>query len=169
MSYLQQGSIINEEQHEVLLQDLVSGQNSENQNILENHFGLQDTFKRTMNGSSQRKLERYIQYQNQLLRWKINKLLATRIITSIHIWRGWAMKLKFAWYQLVDDILLKRNFDDHLSQQCFQVDAIKYTDFHKTTSPREKYAMPLHSMTFEHPSKSWKLNGVGKIFLDLFD
>jgi hypothetical protein len=34
------GSIINEEQHEVLLQALVSDQNSENQNILENHFGL---------------------------------------------------------------------------------------------------------------------------------
>ena len=29
--------------------------------------------------------------------------------------------------------------------------------------------MPLHSMTIEHPSKSGKLNGVGKIFLDLFD
>ena len=26
---------------------------SENQNILENHFGLQETFRRTMNGSSQ--------------------------------------------------------------------------------------------------------------------
>lgn len=29
--------------------------------------------------------------------------------------------------------------------------------------------MPLHSMTIEHPSKQGKLNGVGKIFLDLFD
>ena len=29
--------------------------------------------------------------------------------------------------------------------------------------------MPLHSMTIEHPSKLGKLNGVGKIFLDLFD
>ena len=29
--------------------------------------------------------------------------------------------------------------------------------------------MPLHSMTIEHPSKSGKLNGVGKICLDLFD
>ena len=47
------GSIINEEQHESLLQALVSDQNFEIQDLLENHFGLQDTFKRTMNGSSQ--------------------------------------------------------------------------------------------------------------------
>ena len=29
--------------------------------------------------------------------------------------------------------------------------------------------MPLHSMTIEHPFKLGKLNGVGKIFVDLFD
>ena len=29
--------------------------------------------------------------------------------------------------------------------------------------------MPLHSMSFEHPSKLGKLNGVGNIFLDMFD
>ena len=29
--------------------------------------------------------------------------------------------------------------------------------------------MPLHSMTYEHPSKQGKLNRDGKIFLDLFD
>jgi hypothetical protein len=29
--------------------------------------------------------------------------------------------------------------------------------------------MPLHSVTIEHPSKQGKLNGVGKIFPDLFD
>ena len=29
--------------------------------------------------------------------------------------------------------------------------------------------MPLHSMIMEHPSKSRKLNGVGKIYVDLFD
>ena len=37
------------------LQALVSDQHSENQNILENHFSLQETFRRTMNGFSQRK------------------------------------------------------------------------------------------------------------------
>ena len=52
------GSIINEEQHEALMQALVSDENSEFRDPLsnhiirmENHFGLQDTFKRTMNGS----------------------------------------------------------------------------------------------------------------------
>ena len=29
--------------------------------------------------------------------------------------------------------------------------------------------MPGHFMTIKHPSKSGKLNGVGKIFPDLFD
>ena len=47
--YTSKGSIINEKQHEVLLQALVSDQNSEMQYLLENHFDLQDTFKRIMN------------------------------------------------------------------------------------------------------------------------
>jgi hypothetical protein len=38
-----------------------------------------------------------------------------------------------------------------------------------TKSPREKDIMPLPSMRIEHTSKSRKLNGVGKIFLVLFD
>jgi hypothetical protein len=29
--------------------------------------------------------------------------------------------------------------------------------------------MPLHSVTIEHPSKQGKLNGVGKIFIYLFE
>ena len=79
------------------------------------------------------------------------------------------MKLKFAWYQLVDDILLKRDFDNHLRKQYIQANAIRYKDFRKTKSPREKVAMPLHSMTIEYPSKLGKFNGVGDIFLYLFD
>ena len=79
------------------------------------------------------------------------------------------MKLKSARYQLANDISMKRNFDSHLWQQYIQANAIRYKDFHKTKSLREKDAMPLHSVTIEHPYKSWKLNGVGNIFLDLFD
>ena len=78
------GSIINEKQHEALLQAQVSHQNSENQNILENHFGLQDTFKRTMNGSSQWKFRKLYSTPKPVVKMKPNKLLATRIITSIH-------------------------------------------------------------------------------------
>ena len=51
--YTSKGSIIKEKQHEVFLQALVSNQNSKIQYLLENHFGLQDTFKRTINESSQ--------------------------------------------------------------------------------------------------------------------
>lgn len=47
------GSIINKEHHESVLQALVSNQNSKLQHLLENQFGLQNTFKRKMNGYSQ--------------------------------------------------------------------------------------------------------------------
>ena len=42
--YTSKGSIINEKQHEVLIQALVSDQNFEIQYLLENHFGLQDIY-----------------------------------------------------------------------------------------------------------------------------
>ena len=99
----------------------------------------------------------------------LNKLLVAQIITSIHARRGRVVKLKSTRYQLVDDILLKRNFDSHLWQKCIQVDAIKYRYFHKTTIPREKDEMPPHSVTIKHLNKSGKLNGVGNIFLHLFN
>ena len=79
------------------------------------------------------------------------------------------MKLKSTQYQLADDIFLKRNFDSHLWQQYIQSNAIIYKYFYKTKSTREKDAMYLNSMTIEHPSKSGKLNGVGKIFLYLLN
>ena len=70
---------------------------------------------------------------------------------------------------MADDILLKRTFDSHLWQQYIQVNSIRYKYLYTSKSPREKDAIPLHSMTIEHPSNKGKLNGVGKIFLDLFD
>ena len=39
------GSMIKEKQHETFLQALVSDQSSEMKYLLENHFGLQDTYK----------------------------------------------------------------------------------------------------------------------------
>ena len=79
------------------------------------------------------------------------------------------MKLKYARYQLVDDILLKINFDRHLWKQCVHAYVIRYMYGHKTKSSREKELIPLYSMTIEHPSKIGKLNGVYKIILDLFN
>ena len=64
---------------------------------------------------------------------------------------------------------MKRNFDSHLRKKCIQAYATIYKYLHKTTSLKNNDAMPLHSMTIEHPSKQGKLNGVGKIFLDLFN
>ena len=122
-----------------------------------------------MMGSLQRKFRKLYSSPKLVVKIKPNKLLSTWIIISIHARRGRVVKLNPAWYQLVDDILLKRNFDNHLWKQYIQANAIRCKYFHKTKSPREKYAMPLHSMIMEHPSKSRKLNGVGKIYVDLFD
>ena len=114
-------------------------------------------------------LESYIQHQNQLSRMKPNKLLAAQIITSIHARRGRVVKLKSTRYQLDDDMLMKRNFDNHIWQQCIQANAIRYKYFHKNKSLREKDAMPPHFVTIKHLSKLGKLNGVGNIFPYLFD
>ena len=89
--YTSKGSIINEKLHEVLLQSLVSDQNSEMQYLLE-------TFKRTMNESSQRNLRKLYSTHKPIVKMKLNKLLAAQIIIPIHARRGRAMKLKFTRY-----------------------------------------------------------------------
>ena len=110
------GSIINEEQHESLLQALVSDQNFEIQDLLENHFILQDTFKRTMNGSSQWKFRKLYSTPKPIFKIKPKKLLPARMIFSIHARRGRVVKLKSTRYQLTVDILIKRNFGNHTWQ-----------------------------------------------------
>ena len=91
-----------------------------------------------MNESSQWKLGNIYSSPKLVFKMKLNKLLGAQIIISIHAWRGRAMKLKSAWYQLDDDILLKRNFDSHLWKNCIQAYATRYKDCHKTTSLRKK-------------------------------
>jgi hypothetical protein len=122
-----------------------------------------------MNGSSQHNFRKLCSTPKLVVKMKPNNLLEARIITSIHARRGRAVKLKCTRYQLADDILMKRNFDKNIWKQCIQSSAIRYKAFHKNKIPREKNAKPLHSVRIEHPSKSGKLNEVGKIFLDLFD
>ena len=78
------GSIVNEKQHEALVSAPVSYQNLELQYILENHFGLQDTYKGTMKGYLQREFRKLYLSPKSAVKMKSNKLLATRIITSIH-------------------------------------------------------------------------------------
>ena len=92
--YTFKGSIINKEQNEVLLQALVSNQNSEIQDLSENHFVLLNTFKRKMNGYSQQKFIKLYSTPKPVVKMKPNKLLAARIITSIHARRGRVVKLK---------------------------------------------------------------------------
>ena len=88
------GSMIKEKQHEAFLQALVSDQSSEMKYLLENHFGLQDMFKRKINESSQWKFRKLYSTPKPFVKMNFNKLLAARMITSIHARRGRAVKLK---------------------------------------------------------------------------
>jgi hypothetical protein len=120
-----------------------------------------------MNESSQQNFIKLYSTPKPVVKMKPNKLLATQIITSINERRR-AVKLKSTQYLLTNDILIMRNFNSINQKKCIQDDSSRYRYFHKTTSSREKIAKPLRSATIEHPSKSGKLNEVGKIFLDLF-
>ena len=122
-----------------------------------------------MNGPLPCNLRKMCSSPKPFVKMKPNKLLEARIIISIHAQRGRDVKFKSTRYQLVDDILLKRNYDSHLWSKCIQAYVTRYQDFHGTASLRKKDVMPLHSVTIEHPSKQGKLNGVGKIFPDLFN
>ena len=74
--YTSKGLTINEKQHEVFLQAPVLDQNSEIQNVLENHFSLQDTFKRKMNESSQFKFRKLYSTPKPIVKMNLNRLLA---------------------------------------------------------------------------------------------
>jgi hypothetical protein len=156
--YTSNGSMIKEKQHESFLRALVSDQNSEMQYLLENHFGLQDTFKKTVNQSSQQKFTKLYSIPKPIVKMKFNKLLAARMITSIHARRGRAMKLKSTRCQVAID-----KFDSHIWRQCIQDYSTRYRDFHNKESPRERISKRLHFVTIKHPSKSGKLNEIGKI------
>ena len=121
-----------------------------------------------MNGSSQRKFRKLYSTHKLVVKMKLNKLLAARMIISIHARRGRAVKLKSNRYQLAIDILIKRNFNNFIQKQCIQDDSTRYKDFHNIKNLREKIAKPIHSVTIEHLSKSRKLNEASKIFPDLF-
>ena len=140
--------MIKEKQHEAFLQALVSDQNSEMKYFLENHFSLQDTFKRTINESSQWKFRKLYSTRKPVVKMKFNKLLVARMITSIHARRGRAVKLKSIRCQVVVD-----KFDSYIWRQCIQDYSTRYRDFHNNECPRERIAKPLHSITIEHPSK----------------
>ena len=86
------------------------------------------------------------------------------MITSIHVRRGRVVKLKSIRCQVVVD-----KFDSYIWRQCIQDYSTKYRDFHNNESSRKRISKPLHSITIEHPSKSRKLNEIGKICPDLFD
>ena len=86
---------------------------------LEHHSDLRDiiekpwTYKTTSKDikSLWRKKHRILFSPNPLVKIKINKLLAARIIVSVHAWKGWNVTLKTIRCQLNDDILyLVRSF-----------------------------------------------------------
>ena len=95
---------------------------------------------------------------------KFNKLLEARMITSIHARRGKAVKLKPIRCQVAVN-----KFNSCICRQCIHDYSTRYRDFHNKESLRERTAKLLHSVPIEHPTKSGKLNKVGKIFPDLLD
>ena len=131
---------------------------------MENHFSLQDTFKRTINESSQWKFRKLYSTPKPVVKMKFNKLLASRMITSIHARRGRVVKLKYIWCQVVVD-----KFDSYIWRQCIQDYPTRYRDFHNNEIPREIIARLLHSIIIKHLTKLGKLNEIGRIFPDLFD
>ena len=84
---------------------------------LENHFDLRDIIKKpwtykTANEdikSIRRKKHRILLSPNTLVKIKLNKLLAARIIVSIHARKGRTVRLKNMKDQLNDDIWLYQN------------------------------------------------------------
>ena len=104
-----------------------------------------------MNGSSQQKFRKLYSTPKPVFKMKPNKLLVARIITLIHAIRGRVVKLKSTRYQLVVDILMKRNFDSHIRKQ--QDDLISYQEFHKVTSSRKNNTMSQHLMKIKHPNQ----------------
>jgi hypothetical protein len=149
LSDTSKGSIIIEEQHESLLQAPVSNKKPKLRDllssytiILESHFGLQDTFKMKMNGFSQRTLRKIYSSLKLVVKMKPDKFLAAQIIISIHARRGQAVKLKFARYQLDDDILLKRKFGSHLWKQCIQAYTTCCSQGTRHSSREEAHTQP---------------------------
>jgi hypothetical protein len=78
------GSIVNEEYHQSLLQASILDEKPKLRNVLSNHiirleshFGLHNTFKRTMNVSFKWELKKLYSSPKTVVKMKCNKLLAT--------------------------------------------------------------------------------------------
>ena len=141
------------------LQALVSDQHFENQNILENHFGLQETFKRTMNGSSQWKFVNLspkpvvkMNLYNSFIAW-IN--IPNQFKKEEEMW-NWRHSIQIGvWHFNKENLLSITKL------------ILSYTKISTRLQVRGKGIQSL-ILYDNQTSKSGKLNGVGKIFLDLF-
>ena len=94
-----------------------------NHNVrLEYHFDLGDIFRKTwkyefVNEDTKylwRKLWKILLSSKLLVKMKFSKLLATRIIVSVHARKGRTVRFQSARCQLTDDIWLHRNYDNHI-------------------------------------------------------
>ena len=113
--------------------------------------------KNTMNGSSQRRFRKLYSSPKLVVKMKLNNLFTAQIIIPINARRGRAVKLKFIRYQLVVDVLIKRNFVSHMNKLWQSQDNyVRYLDFHKVTSSRKNNAKSQYFMTIKHPNQgSW--------------
>ena len=102
--------ILSRDQYKATLQALVSDQHSENQNILENHFGLQETFRRIMNGFSQRKFRKLYSLLKPVVKMKLNNSFTSQINIPNQLKKRKNCETEDTRYQLVFDISIKRSF-----------------------------------------------------------
>ena len=143
------------------LQALVLDQHSENQNILENHFGLQETFRRTMNGSSQRKFRELYSSPKPVMKMNLyNSFTAWINIPNQYkkeeeLW-NWRHSIQIGVWHFNKEKLLS-----------ITKLIMSYTKISSRLQVRGKGVQSL-ILYDNQTSKSGKLNGVGKIFPDLF-
>ena len=132
------------------LQALVSDQHSKNQNILENHFGLQETFRRTMNGSSQWKFRKLYSSLKLVVKMKLNNSFTTWINIPNQFKKRKSCETEDTRYQLVFDILIKRSFCQSQSQFC---QILRFAQGYKFEEKEYKVS---YFMTIKHPNQgSW--------------
>ena len=129
------------------LQALVSDQYSENENILENHFGLQETFRRTMNGSSQRKFRKLYSSPKPVVKMNLHNSFTTRINIPNQIKKRKSCKTEDTGYQVVFDILIKRSFCQSQSQFWH---ILRFPQGYKF---KEKEYKVSYFMTIKHPNQ----------------
>ena len=105
-----------------------SDQHSENQNILENHFSLQETFRRTMNGSSQ---------------WKFVNL-SPKLVVKMNLYNSFTTRINIPNQFKKEEELWNWRHSIPIGvwhfnkEKLLSITKLIMSDFHKVTSSRKR-------------------------------